>query len=498
VIDLVARLGAIPAMRRLIRGLRLPLPLPFPLRRSDAAWEPRPLDDCAVAFGAAPGGALARVVARTLVMAGASPHVVASANANGASADARAFRELGEAHGRPPVALDVTAPPAGFRARGLVFDATGVEDPLALAALHAFFHPLLPSLEASGRVVVLGRPAARALSPLQAAARTALDGFVRSLAKEVGRRGATAQLVVVHPDAEARLEPVLRFILSPRAAFVSGQSLSVDCTVTVTWTTSSSSSSSSSSFDPPFVRPLEGKVALVTGAARGIGEATARCLAREGARVVCLDRPADDARAAEVAHDVGGELLALDLGAADAPAAITRHLRARHGGLDVLVHNAGVTRDRTLARMTAEQWSAVLDVNLMAMARVDGALDAAGLLREGGRVIALSSVSGIAGNLGQTNYAASKAGVIGYVRKRAEALAARGITANAVAPGFIETRLTAAMPALVREAGRRLSALGQGGLPSDVAEVITFLATPGAAGVTGAVLRVCGGALMGA
>src|SRR5262249_184053 len=115
-----------------------------------------------------------------------------------------------------------------------------------------------------------------------------------------------------------------------------------------------------------------------------------------------------------------------------------------------------------------------------------------------GRVVALASVSGIAGNVGQTNYAASKAGLAGYVRRRAEDLAPRGITVNAVAPGFIETRLTAAMPFVVREAARRLSALGQGGLPEDAAEVVTFLATPGAAGVTGAVLRVCGGALPGA
>jgi 3-oxoacyl-[acyl-carrier protein] reductase len=213
---------------------------------------------------------------------------------------------------------------------------------------------------------------------------------------------------------------------------------------------------------------------------------------------VCLDRPADDARAAEVAHEIGGELLALDLTDGSAPATVAAHLRERHGGVDILVHNAGVTRDRTLARMPAEQWTAVIDVNLSAMARLDDALDAAGLLRDGGRVVALSSVSGIAGNLGQTNYAASKAGVIGYVRARAQALAARGVTVNAVAPGFIETRLTAAMPALVREAGRRLSALGQGGLPGDVAEVITFLSTPGAAGINGAVLRVCGGALVGA
>ena len=479
--DLVARLGAMPAVRRLVRGLQLPLPLPFPLRRSDGAWELRPLDDCAIAVGAAPGAALAPIVARTLVVAGAAPQVVGF----GATVDASPFRDLGEAYGRPPVALDLAALPNGVRMRALVFDATGIEDPAGLAALHGFFHPLLPSLEVSGRVVVLGRPAERAASPLQAAARAALEGFVRSLAKEVGRRGATAQLVVVHAGAEARVEPVLRFLLSPRAAFVSGQPIAVDTRV-------------AAADETPLVRPLEGKVALVTGAARGIGEATARCLAREGARVVCLDRPADDARAAEVAHAIGGELLALDLTDGAAPAAVAAHLSTRHGGVDIVVHNAGVTRDRTLARMPADQWTNVIDVNLLAMARLDGALDARGLLRDRGRVVALSSVSGIAGNLGQTNYAASKAGAIGYVRARAQALAMRGVTVNAVAPGFIETRLTAAMPALVREAGRRLSALGQGGLPSDVAEVITFLSTPGAAGINGAVLRVCGGALVGA
>jgi 3-oxoacyl-[acyl-carrier protein] reductase len=479
--DLVARLGAMPAVRRLVRGLQLPLPLPFPLRRSDGPWEQRPLDDCAIAVGAAPGATLAPIVARTLVGAGASPQVVGL----GATVDAASFRDLGEAYGRPPAALDIAALPEGVRRRALVFDATGIDEPAGLAALHGFFHPLLPSLEVRGRVVVLGRPADRAAPPLQAAACAALEGFVRSLAKEVGRRGATAQLVIVQAGAEARVEPVLRFLLSPRAAFVSGQPIAIDTQVPA-------------ANETPFVRPLEGKVALVTGAARGIGEATARCLAREGARVVCLDRPADDARAAEVAHEIGGELLALDLTDGSAPATVAAHLRERHGGVDILVHNAGVTRDRTLARMPAEQWTAVIDVNLSAMARLDDALDAAGLLRDGGRVVALSSVSGIAGNLGQTNYAASKAGVIGYVRARAQALAARGVTVNAVAPGFIETRLTAAMPALVREAGRRLSALGQGGLPGDVAEVITFLSTPGAAGINGAVLRVCGGALVGA
>jgi 3-oxoacyl-[acyl-carrier protein] reductase len=245
------------------------------------------------------------------------------------------------------------------------------------------------------------------------------------------------------------------------------------------------------------VRPLEGKVALVTGAARGIGAATARLLAAEGAHVVCLDRPADDGPAAEVARAIAGSLLLVDVSDDQAGAKIASHLSQQHGGVHVVVHNAGVTRDRTLARMEAAQWDETLAINLEAIVRIDAAL-LGGVVRDGGRLIALASVAGIAGNRGQTNYAASKAGVSAYVRKRAEELAPRGITVNAVAPGFIETRLTAAIPVAIREAGRRLSALGQGGMPEDVGEVITFLATSGAAGITGAVLRVCGGAFIGA
>jgi 3-oxoacyl-[acyl-carrier protein] reductase len=246
------------------------------------------------------------------------------------------------------------------------------------------------------------------------------------------------------------------------------------------------------------VRVLEGKVALVTGAARGIGEAICRLLAAEGAHVVCLDRPADTGAAAQLARALGGTVLSADIAQVDAPSIIAEHLTRQFGGVDVVVHNAGITRDKTLARMPAEAWDAVIDVNLGAIARIDAALDQAQLLRRHGREICLASVAGIAGNLGQTNYAASKAGVAAYVRRRAADLAERGITVNAVAPGFIETRMTAAIPLFIREAGRRLSALGQGGQPSDVAQVITFLASPGAAGISGAVLRVCGGALIGA
>jgi len=148
--------------------------------------------------------------------------------------------------------------------------------------------------------------------------------------------------------------------------------------------------------------------------------------------------------------------------------------------------------------MKPDAWDAVLAVNLSAQERVNAALLDASLIPSGGRIVFVSSVSGIAGNRGQTNYATSKAGVIGLVQAYAPVLAERGITINAVAPGFIETRMTAAMPLMVREAGRRLNSMAQGGLPVDVAETIAWFASPGSGGVTGNVVRVCGQSLLGA
>jgi 3-oxoacyl-[acyl-carrier protein] reductase len=238
-------------------------------------------------------------------------------------------------------------------------------------------------------------------------------------------------------------------------------------------------------------------VALVTGAARGIGAATAKCLADEGAHVVCLDRPDDDAPLSETARAVGGSVLLADVTDPTAPGTIARTLQDKHGGVDIVIHNAGVTRDRTLGKMSERDWDMALGINLDAVARITGEL-MKGTLRDGARITSLASIAGIAGNMGQTNYAASKAGLMGLTRHLANELAPRGICVNAVAPGFIETRMTAAIPAVVRQAGRRLSALGQGGLPEDVAQTLTFLSTPGAAGVTGNVIRICGGALLGA
>ena len=162
------------------------------------------------------------------------------------------------------------------------------------------------------------------------------------------------------------------------------------------------------------------------------------------------------------------------------------------------MHNAGVTRDKTLGRMSDEQWDGVIAINLTAQERINQELLAREAIRENGRIVSVSSMSGIAGNGGQTNYAASKAGVIGMVQAMAPEVGKRGATINAVAPGFIETQMTAAMPIANREAGRRMNSLAQGGLPVDVAETIAWYASPASAGLNGTVVRVCGQSLVGA
>ncbi|WP_327289321.1 3-oxoacyl-ACP reductase [Streptomyces sp. NBC_01198] len=373
----------------------------------------------------------------------------------------------------PVLRLAAGETPAAGTYGAVVLDATAVADPAGLRDVHAALHPLARSLTPCGRIVVLGsRPADGDLAT--AAAQQALEGFVRSLGKEIGR-GCTVQLVRLAPGAAAG--STLDFLLSPRSAYVSGQVVEVG---------------------PAEEVPAGGsRTALVTGAARGIGAAVAETLVRDGARVVLLDVPqAADALTAAAAR-LGGTALPLDITVPDAG---ERVAAALPDGLDVLVHNAGITRDRRLANMPADRWDAVIDVNLGSVLRTTGHLLTSGTLNEHARIVGTASIAGIAGNAGQTNYAASKAGIIGYVR----ALAAdpkvreRGITANAVAPGFIETRMTAAVPLVIREAGRRMNSLGQGGLPVDVAETVAWLAAAASGGVNGQVVRVCGQSLLGA
>ncbi len=457
--DLLLSLSGNATARKVVGVLRVPIPMPQTLERLQGPDVDPPLSGQRVLVGAAPGG---EDLAKTLLtIAGA------------AGAEALTPGQVEADDERQPNAV--------------VFDATGISDPAGLESLHGFFHPRVRSVARCGRVIVVARPPQSADDPAGAAAAAALDGFVRSLAKELGRKGTTVQLLRVDRGAEDRLEGVLRFLLCARSAYVSGQ----------TWHITSATRAPSAT---PWTGPLSGKVALVTGAAQGIGAAIVGRLQEEGATVVGLDRPdALEQMAAVVCPDRTPDealMIAADVTDADTPSAVATHLRTHHGGIDIVVHNAGVTRDRTLGKMNAPWWQLAIDVNLGAVVRLTDGLQS--LLRDDARIVAMSSIAGIAGNPGQTNYAAAKAGLIGYVEALAPSLAERGITVNAVAPGFIETRMTDAMPMTTREAARRLNSLRQGGLPEDVANLVAFLVSPGASGISGRTLRVCGQHLSGA
>jgi 3-oxoacyl-[acyl-carrier protein] reductase len=341
-------------------------------------------------------------------------------------------------------------------------------------------------LASNARVVTISRTPASAPHPGSAAARQGVDGLLRSLAKEL-RAGATANGIML-ADGVSTTSPgtlgALRFFLSGRSAFVDGQFLTV------------SNPEGQLPADPD--KPLAGKVAVVTGAARGIGAAIARTLHRDGATIVAVDIPAAGDHLAAVANEVRGTALQLDISREDAGQRIIDHAVGRHGRLDIVIHNAGITRDKLLANMDQSRWNSVIAVNIAAQLRINEALLASEQFRNSPRIVSVASTSGIAGNRGQTNYAASKSGVMGMVRATAPLMAEHHGTINAVAPGFIETEMTARIPFATREIARRLNSLQQGGQPGDVAEAIAFLASDAAGGITGEVLRVCGQNLVGA
>jgi 3-oxoacyl-[acyl-carrier protein] reductase len=370
---------------------------------------------------------------------------------------------------------------------GLVFDATGITTPEGLKALRDFFTPVLRNIGSSGRVVVIGTTPDQTGSVDEHIAQRALEGFTRSLGKEL-QHGATVGLVYLAADAKPAatgLESTVRFLLSAKSAYVDAQVFYVDAQDSV----------------PPadWDKPLDGKVALVTGAARGIGAEIAKVFARDGAKVVAIDVDQAAEALAETATKVGGTALTLDVTAADAVDRITEHLREHYDGkADVLVNNAGITRDKLLANMDEGRWDSVVAVNLLAPQRLAQGLVDNGTIGEGGRIVGLSSMAGIAGNRGQTNYAATKAGMIGLTQALAPVFGEKGITINAVAPGFIETKMTEAIPLATREVGRRLNSLFQGGQPVDVAEAIAYFASPASNAVTGNTIRVCGQAMLGA
>ena len=452
-----------PIGKFVIKNLGLPSPLA--LDRFESAT---PVIKGAVLVGAAPGGTLSNSISR----------VLSNVHANSYAGNNAELQQAAAKSGLTLNAFNEGDKESKFKA--VIFDASGIQNSEQLNELHKFFNPIARQIAPSGRVIVVGLTPETASTIKQAIAQRALEGFVKSVGKEF-KKGIAAHLIHVDADGAANLESSLRFALSPRSAYVSGQVIRVSkaAVVNVDW-----------------AKPLAGKTALVTGASRGIGEAIAHVLARDGAHVICLDVPQQQADLDRVAGEIGGSALALDITAADAGEKIKAAASAQ-GGLDIIVHNAGITRDKTLANMKQDMWDLVININLSAAERINDYLLNNSGLNENGRIICVSSISGIAGNLGQTNYAASKAGVIGLVKFTAPLLK-KGVTINAVAPGFIETQMTAAIPFAIREAGRRMNSMSQGGLPVDVAETIALFASTASTGLNGNVVRVCGQSLLGA
>ncbi|MFA9219067.1 MAG: 3-oxoacyl-ACP reductase [Sphingomonadaceae bacterium] len=448
--DLLMKLNRNPATSRIVKALGLPNPVP--LARSLQAYVAAPLAAKTALLARCADGYAGDAIAAALTAAGAS--CVDTLPAEGQ--------------------LDIVA-----------VDATACASAADLRLLYDTFHPLMRRIARNGRVVIVAAQPAAASDPVAAASARGIEGFTRSLGKELGKRGVTANLLYLEAGAAERLDGPLRFFCGVQTTYVSGQAVQVSGAVR-------------RPASVPLAPALAGKVALVTGSARGIGMATAERLAQEGAQVICLDVQA----AADELHRTTGRIgaipLILDIGAVDAPQRLASFLRDKFGGVDIVVHNAGITRDRTLANMKEHYWDLVLNVNFAAITAINAVLLSEGVLRDEGRIVCLSSMSGVAGNFGQTNYAASKAALIGYVRALAPQLAARGICVNAIAPGFIETAMTDAMPFITREVGRRLNSLQQGGAPRDAAELVAFLSTPGAYGISGETIRVCGQGLIGA
>lgn len=244
-------------------------------------------------------------------------------------------------------------------------------------------------------------------------------------------------------------------------------------------------------------QPLKGEIALVTGASRGIGAAIADELAAQGATVVgtaTTPAGAEAIGARLAAH--GGAGRVLDVTAADAGEALVEAVAKEFGPVSILVNNAGITRDNLLLRMKDEDWQAILDTNLSSVFRMSKAVLRGMMKARKGRIVSITSVIGVTGNAGQANYAAAKAGIIGFSKSLAKEIGSRGITVNVVAPGFIDTDMTRALPEEGKKAMLEQIALGRLGEPADIARAVAFLAGPSASYITGETLHVNGGMYM--
>lgn len=356
---------------------------------------------------------------------------------------------------------------ASTSASALVLDAGQATSSTALASFPAQFHAAIQQLSANGRVVLLSRGGVAGEGYL---------GLAKSLAKELGSKGITINCLE-YTDIASPL-PWLAFLLSGHSSYITGQRFCLSAATTEEKCAPAS---------------LQHRTIAVTGAAQGIGLAMAQVLRSEGATVLGIDRPGSPL--AEHMAILGAKALELDI--TDANAGLTLQNAAMElGGLDGIIHNAGMTRDKRFRGMDAARWESVLEVNLRAPEQLTQYLLEKGLNKDG-RVVFLSSISGVSGNAGQTNYATAKAALIRLTSTLAEQTVSRGIRVNAIAPGFIATPMTEAIPFAIREVARRMNALAQAGEPGDVARLAAFLMRPEAGSLNGQTVRICGLNLIG-
>jgi len=352
-----------------------------------------------------------------------------------------------------------------------------VVDVDAIGGPHALFATLQPGvkkLSAHCRVILLTRERSKP-TPRDHADVEAVQGFAKSLARELGQRAITVNTLLLEKGAKAEaVANAVSFFATDRPRYVSSQRIVLGKGGT------------------PGGLSLVGEHAIVTGGARGIGASIARILARQGARVTIADLVSGNASAARLVAEIGpqAKFVAADVTKAEDVKTLFTEPAT------ILINNAGITRDKTFAKMTQEQWDLVIAVNYEAGVRCTEAFLRTRDTTKPGSVVFLSSVVGISGNFGQTNYTLSKAAVVGYVSALAAEL--ENVRVNAIAPGFIDTALTQEMPLISREASKQMIALLQAGEPEDIGEVAAFLAAPASAAINGQTVRVCGGMFMGA